>query len=227
MKVWVSDFAQHPDHVDELMTSIWEHMRWAGISAAFPQRDIHIYEEAERDETDSLAVSELLDRVDLFASLEMEEKNALAAKLEQRQVRPGQQIVQQGAEGSSLYVVAEGLMEVRVRFEEDGPERKVAQVGPGDFFGEMSLLTGAPRSATVITLTDSVIYKIEKMHLEPILQARPPIAESLVSLLSLRQEATKALAEGEDGDALDSQQADTTYADQMLGRIRNFFQLKH
>ena len=74
MKVWVSDFSQHPDHVDELMTSIWEHMRWAGISAAFPQRDIHIYEEAERDETDSLAVSELLDRVDLFASLEMEKR---------------------------------------------------------------------------------------------------------------------------------------------------------
>ena len=118
-------------------------------------------------------------------------------------------------------------MEVRVRFEEDGPERKVAQVGPGDFSGGMSLLTGAPRSAKVITLTDSVIYKIEKMHLEPILQARPPIAESLVSLLSLRQEATKALAEGEDGDALDSQQADTSYADHMLGRIRNFFQLKH
>ena len=213
MKVWVSDFSQHPDHVDKLMTSFWEHMRWAGISAAFPQRGIHIYEEAERDETDSLAVSELLDRVDLFASLEMEEKNALAAKLEQRQVRPGQQIVQQDAEGSSLYVVAEGLMEVRVRFEEAGPERKVAQVGPGDFSGEMSLLTGTPRSTTVITLTDSVIYKIEKMHLEPIIQARPPIAESLGSLLSLRQEATKALAEGEDGDAVDSQQADTTYAD--------------
>ena len=227
LKVWVSDFSKHPDHVDDLMTSIWEHMRWAGITAAFPQRDIHIFEEKERDETDSLAVGELLDRVDLFASLEMEEKNELASKLEQRHIRPGQQIVQQGVEGSSLYVVAEGLMEVRVRFDEDGPDRKVAQVGPGDFFGEMSLLTGAPRSATVVTLTDSVIYKIEKVHLEPILKARPLIAESLVSLLSLRQEATKALADGEDGDSLDSQQIDTTYADQMLGRIRNFFQLTH
>lgn len=226
LKVWVSDFSQHPDHVDQLMTSIWEHMRWAGITAAFPQRNIHIFEDAERDETASLAVGELLDRVDLFASLEMEEKNELAAQLEQRQVRAGQQIVQQGAEGSSLYVVAEGLMEVRVRFEEDGPERKVAQVGPGDFFGEMSLLTGAPRSATVITLTDAVIYKIEKVHLEPILQGRPLIVESLVSLLSLRQEATKALADGEKAEALDSQQADSSYADQMLGRIRNFFQLK-
>ena len=161
LKVWVSDFSEHPDHVDELMTSIWEHMRWAGITAAFPQRDIHIFEELERDETDSLAVSELLDRVDLFASLEMEEKNELTSKLDQKHVRSGQQIVQQGAEGSSLYIVAEGLLEVRIRFDEDGPERKVAQIGPGDFFGEISQLTGAPRGATVITLTESVIYKIE------------------------------------------------------------------
>ena len=59
------------------------------------------------------------------------------------------------------------------------------------------------------------------------MQARPLIAESLVSLLSLRQEATKALADGDDGKALDSQQVDTSYAEQMLGRIRNFFQLSH
>jgi len=227
LKVWVSDFSKHPDHNNELMTSIWEHMRWAGITSAFPQQDIHIFEEKERDETDSLAVGELLDRVDLFASLEMEEKNELASKLEQRHIRSGQNIVRQGDEGSSLYVVAEGLMEIRVQFDEDSSERKVAQVGPGDFFGEMSLLTGAPRSATVITLTDSVIYKIEKVHLESILQARPLIVESLVSLLSLRQEATKALADDEDGDSVDSQQIDANYADQMLGRIRNFFQLTH
>lgn len=227
MKVWVSDFARHPDHVDELMTRIWEHMRWAGISAAFPQRDIHLFEDAARDETVSLAVSELLDRIDLFVSLETEERDALAATLEHRQVRPGQRVVEQGAEGQSLYVVAEGLLEVRVRFEEDGPERKVAQIGPGDFFGEMSLLTGAPRSATVVTLTDSVIYKIEKDQLEPILKARPQIAESLVSVLSLRQEATKALAEGEAAAALDGQPGDSTYAEQMLRRIRNFFQLSH
>ncbi len=227
LKVWVSDFARHPDHVDSLMTSIWEHMRWAGITAAFPQRDIHIFEDKERDETASLAVSELLDRVDLFTSLEKEEKAELASGLDQKHVRSGQRIVEQGAEGSSLFVVAEGLLEVRVRFDDDGPERKVAQIGPGDFFGEMSLLTGAPRSATVVTLTESVIYKIEKVHLEPILKARPLIAESLVALLSLRQEATKAVGEGDDGEALDSQKLDSGYAEQMLHRIRNFFQLHH
>jgi len=227
MKVWVSDFAQHPDHVDQLMTSIWEHMRWAGITAAFPQRDIHIFEEKERNETASLAVTELLQGVDLFASLEMEEKAELASKLDQKHVRSGQRIVEQDADGSSLFLVAEGLLEVRVKFEDEGPERKIAQVGPGDFFGEMSLLTGAPRSATVVTLTDSVIYKIEKIHLEPILKARPLIAESLVLLLSQRQEATEAAREGGGSEALDSQKDDSSYAEQMLHRIRNFFQLHH
>ncbi len=225
LKVWVSDFAQHPDHIDQLMTSIWEYLRWAGISTAFPQRDIHMFEGTERDQTESLAVSELLSRVDLFASLEAEEKETLAAQLAKKHVRLGQRIVEQGAEGSSLFVIAEGLLEVRVFFEEDNAEHKVAQVGPGDFFGEMSLLTGAPRSASVVTLTDSVVYQIEKIHLEPILKARPAIAESLVELLSRRQEATQALAADYVPKAHDSQDPNTGYTEQMLGHIRRFFQL--
>lgn len=225
LKVWVSDFGQHPDHVDELLTRVWEHLRWADISVAFQQRDIHLFEKAEREEFKSLAVSDLLDNIDLFASLQEDEKSALAAQLAMRQIRAGQRIVEQGAEGSSLYVIAEGLLEVRVRFDEDGVEHKVANVGPGDFFGEMSLLTGAPRSATVITLTDVVIYKIEKVHLEPLLKARPQIAESLVELLSQRQEATQAMAHIPDGAATGPDPAEGGYADQMLSRIRNFFQL--
>jgi len=110
LKVWVSDFAEHPNALDEVYTRIWEHLRWAGISVAFPQRDIHIYEEQARDETASLAVRELLNRVDLFTSLEDDEKSTLAAKLQQRRLRAGQRIVEQGAEGSSLFVIAEGLL---------------------------------------------------------------------------------------------------------------------
>ena len=178
VRVWVSDYGKHPDHRDEVLTRVWEHLRWAGISFAFPQRNVHLYDKEERNEQKSLAVSELLEQIDLFTSLQTEEKDLLASQLEQRRVRAGQRIVEQGAEGQSLYVIAEGLLEVRVRFEEDGTEHKVAQVGPGDFFGEMSLLTGAPRSASVLTMTDVIVYKIEKIHIESILKARPPIAEN-------------------------------------------------
>ena len=224
MKVWVSDYGKHPDHLDEVLTRVWEHLRWAGISFAFPQRNVHLYDKEERNEQKSLAVSELLEQIDLFTSLQTEEKDLLASQLEQRRVRAGQRIVEQGAEGQSLYVIAEGLLEVRVRFEEDGTEHKVAQVGPGDFFGEMSLLTGAPRSASVLTMTDVIVYKIEKIHIESILKARPPIAETLVELLSARQEATQALANTPNATA-DGAITHQGYAEQMLGRIRGFFQL--
>ena len=149
---------------------------------------------------------------------------ALAAQLEMRQVRAGQHIVEQGADGSSLYVIAEGLLEVRVRFDENDEERAVAKVGPGEFFGEMSLLTGAPRSASIVALTDAVIYKIEKIHLEPLLKARPRIAETLVDLLSQRQEATEAVAQAS-RDAAGRTAAQGGYAEQLLGRIRRFFQI--
>ena len=99
----------------------------------------------------------MLEQIDLFASLQTDEKDLLASQLEQRRVRPGQRIVEQGAEGQSLYVIAEGLLEVRVRFEDDGVEQKVAQVGPGDSFGEISLLRGPPRRASVVILTDVAV----------------------------------------------------------------------
>lgn len=225
LKVWVTDFGKHPDHVNEVLTRVWEHLRWADISVAYQQRDVHLYEQEEREEYKSLAVSDLLDHIDLFRSLREDEKSTLASQLAMRQVRAGQRVVEQGAEGSSLYIVAEGLLEVRVRFDEDGVEHKVAKVGPGDFFGEMSLLTGAPRSASVITLTDVVIYKIEKVHLEPLLKARPLIAETLVELLSRRQEATQAMADTPEGVTIGPADSEGGYADQMLGRIRHFFQL--
>jgi CRP-like cAMP-binding protein len=150
---------------------------------------------------------------------------ALAAQLEMRQVQAGQHIVEQGAEGSSLYVIAEGLLEVRVRFNEDGEDRSVAKVGPGECFGEMSLLTGAPRSASIVALTDAVIYKIEKIHLEPLLKARPRIAETLVDMLSQRQEATEAIAQASRDATAGRAATQGGYAEQLLGRIRTFFQL--
>jgi small-conductance mechanosensitive channel/CRP-like cAMP-binding protein len=226
MKIWTQDYAKHPDNVDEVLTRVWEHLRWAGISFAFPQRNVHLYEKEERDEEKSLAVSELLEEIDLFASLQDGEKESLAGRMEKRHLRPGQKIVEQGEEGQSLYVVAEGLLEVRVRFREDGPEQKVAQLGPGDFFGEMSLLTGAPRSASVIALTEGVVYNIEKVHFEPILQARPFIAETLAALLGRRQEATRAIAESQSVAGPAGEAAKLGYAEQVLSRIRGFFQLR-
>jgi CRP-like cAMP-binding protein len=110
-----------------------------------------------------------------------------------------------------------------VKFD-DGRESKVATVGPGDFFGEMSLLTGIPRSATVITMTDAVIYEIDKEQIEPILKARPETADVLAAYLTRRREATKAFADNTQSVSAENREA-AGYTDQLVSRIRTFFQL--
>ena len=78
LKVWVENYGEHPDHLNNVLTRIWEHLRWADISVAYPQRDVHLYEQEEREEFQSLAVADLLSQIDLFASLQEDEKMALA-----------------------------------------------------------------------------------------------------------------------------------------------------
>ncbi|MBL4720225.1 MAG: mechanosensitive ion channel family protein, partial [Alphaproteobacteria bacterium] len=224
LKVWVEDFSQHPNHVDAVYSKIWEHLRWAGVSVAYPQRDIHLYRSVERDQTASLAINELLRRIDLFASLEGDELADLAQRTNMMHLRPDNHVVEQGESGSSLYIIAEGLLAVRVRFE-DGTENQVATVGPGDFFGEMSLLTGTTRTATVVALTESIIYEIKKSQMEPILKARPETADLLAAYLERRREATRIAADDSHASNARSGAAKRNYTEQLVGRIQTFFQL--
>ena len=170
-----------------------------------------------------MAIGELLHRTGLFAALEGDELATLTQHTNMLQLRPGRRVVQQGEAGSSLYIIAEGLLKVRIKFE-NGSDSKVATVGPGDFFGEMSLLTGTPRSATVITATDAVIYQIDKTQMEPILKARPEAAEMLAAYLSQRREATQAFADDSQLISVD-QSTSSGYTNQLVSRIRTFFQL--
>jgi CRP-like cAMP-binding protein len=96
----------------------------------------------------------------------------------------------------------------------------VAHLEPGEFFGEMSLLTGARRSATVSALTESVVYEIRKRPLQHLMAERPELAEHLSRILAERQLLTRqALEQGEGSQG--SEEIDGL-ARQLLGRMRDF-----
>ena len=99
-------------------------------------------------------------------------------------------VVQQGDDGTSLFMVKEGLLEVDIR-SESGNRVTVAHLKPGSFFGEMSLLTGEPRGATVRAVVDSMVYEVDKEDFEPLVRTRPAIIEALSELLSRRQRDNK------------------------------------
>jgi CRP-like cAMP-binding protein len=120
-----------------------------------------------------------------------------------------------------MFILVEGLVYVFADVAGDGQEMKVAQIVPGQFFGEMSLLTGEARSATITAASDAVAYEIGKDAMAKLLQRRPELAEVLSRIVAerkLRNEEALAEATREE-----KEEHRTSVAGQILGRMRDFF----
>ena len=92
----------------------------------------------------------------------------------------------------SVFIVGSGVLEA-TRRNGDG-ENDQLRFGPGDYFGEMGLLAGAPASATIAALTPSIVYELTKSDLRPVLEARPEIAQELSRAMAQRLTAGRGLA---------------------------------
>jgi CRP-like cAMP-binding protein len=124
----------------------------------------------------------------LFKPFADGELAGLAERMTMRQFAPGAQIIIAGDTGQSMFLLSEGLTSVLVKGE-DG-EVDVATLRPGDFFGEMSLLTGDPRSATIMAPSETVAFEIDKEDLIPLLDANPDAAELLAIAVADRRLAS-------------------------------------
>jgi CRP-like cAMP-binding protein len=91
-------------------------------------------------------------------------------------------VVRHGEAGDFLYVLGEGLLDVEIIRDSREPVRD--RIAPGEVFGEISLLTGQTRSATVSAALDSVVYAIHRADLDPILRRRPKLAEGLATVMA-------------------------------------------
>jgi CRP/FNR family cyclic AMP-dependent transcriptional regulator len=130
--------------------------------------------------------------VPLFRTLSDAEISTLARTMTQRQFPPGAEIVRQGEEGLSLYIVLEGQVRVQRAGVTQG-EIELATIGPGGFFGEMTLLDGEPRSATVRAVTPVFCALLPRWGLEATIRANPAVAMEMLSVLSRRLRATEGL----------------------------------
>ena len=139
-------------------------------------------------------VLELLAAVPLLGVLREDERAALAASVRPVELGPFERIIVQGLPGTSLFVLAQGSLEVLVR-QADGHDLPLATLQEGAVFGEMSLLTGAPHSATVRAIDAAVVLEIGQPQLAPILAARPSVADDLGRLMEQRLRANAAASE--------------------------------
>lgn len=117
----------------------------------------------------------LLRSVDILANLTHDELEVLERFLTEVICAPNDEVFHQGDEGRDLYIVGEGRVAIRVRAPE-GVDVDVAELGPGDFFGEMAIFEDAPRSATCVMVDGGRIYRLKKKDFFSFMERYPRTA---------------------------------------------------
>jgi CRP-like cAMP-binding protein len=158
----------------------------------------------------------------LFRNLTDEQLDELLPRGRVLHFGRGEKIIRQGDEADSMFILVDGRAGVSVEFH--GLPKQVSTLGSGDYFGEMSLLTGESRSATVTAQTDCTVVEIAKPVLAARLKEDPGLLQSLSQLLAQRQMETEgALVADQSPEPAGARQA--RYAAGFLEKLRKFFQL--
>ena len=208
--------------LDQVQEAIWYGLRREAIDMPYPQTTLSFRERAaeadDRRRREHLAEAEdLLGRIDFVKAMNEAARHTLAERARFLEYGPGQAIVRQGEQGDTLFLVARG--EVAVQVTTEGGEKEVARLGRGALFGEMSVLTGEPRSATVMSVGDAALLGIQRDAFHQIIAAEPELAQRLAEVITRRKLALDAVR----AEAVPAMEKETA---SLLGRIGAMFGFK-
>jgi CRP-like cAMP-binding protein len=222
VRYFIEDYNFARASKDEVLTSIWYALRRAGIEMPYPQQTVSFRERAadadERRRREHFAEAhDLLSRIDFVAALSNEGRRILAERARFQEFGPGQPVVRQGEQGDTFYLVARG--EVAVRVLTDAGEKEMARLGRGAYFGEMSLLTGEPRTATVLATAEAALLAVDRDAFERVFAQDPNVGQELATVIARRRLALEsAHAEGAAPSALVEKETSN-----LLDRIKSMF----
>jgi small-conductance mechanosensitive channel/CRP-like cAMP-binding protein len=210
----------------EIYRTIWYHLRRERIEIPFPVRNVFLHAAAAATAPEDVGDRHLraVRAIDVFRTLRDDELRVVAGRLRPLHYGAGEKIIEEGCAGDSCFLIDRG--EVRVLRRLGGTPREIARLKEGECFGEMAMLTGEQRSATVVAATDVDVFMIDKAGFQDILAGHPDLAVDISALLAERRAALADAeadlttrihrgAEAEDGDL----------SQRILGRIRSYFGL--
>jgi small-conductance mechanosensitive channel len=225
-RYWLTNFQEDQATDSRVRTRIYFGLLRAGIPLSRPAHSVFLTDtskrHAEKRDRHVGYRMDLLASVDLFATLEESERQYLVDHLSYTPFARDEVIVEQGEEGHYLYLMTSGSVEMRLRVGEQ--ERVVRDLGAPNYFGEMALLTGDPRMATIVALTDCECYRLDKPAFQRIIGARPEIAEQVAGLLAHRRMETDQVRQ-EMGDAAIASDMEVSKWE-LVSKIRRFFSLE-
>ena len=226
VRYFLTDLARDDPTSSLVRTRIFTALKRAGFPLAVPATQVFVEEDdVERRERKKQRELEkrlaALEGVEILKPLTKAELTLIAEGLRYAPFAAGETITRQGAVAHWLYIVTSGTAEVRVKGE--GVERVVAKVEAPGFVGEMGLMTGEPRLATVVAQTPVECYRLDKEGFQKIMAERPEIAGEISAVLAQRKVELQIAREGCDAEGRERRIADART--EMLTTIRRFFAL--
>src|SRR5215216_5838800 len=215
---WVKDYLWVHDIDAKIREHLWYVYSRNEIEIPFPTRHVRLERLKPKIKSQESGYERVLASVDIFEPLTAEERDAVAHALVKYAYAPGEVIIRRGDPGDSMFIICRGRVEVQLP-SNNGDLKRVAVLEPGNFFGEMALLTGEPRNADIYALDEVEILEIRKQVIQQLFDENAGLAEALSLKMTERQaelnEHARALP-----DHLKKAQRET-----LLRRIQRFFSL--
>jgi small-conductance mechanosensitive channel/CRP-like cAMP-binding protein len=222
VKFWLDDESMLNNILDGIRTNIWYAAQRHGIRIPFPIRTVQIERPAGKQQQSLLAARGSVRRQPFLKLLDDVQIDKLLHHARLLRFGRGEKIIQQGAAGESMFILLSGECDVFVSASEQSA--LVATLRTGDCCGEMSLLTGEPRSATVIARVDCEMWEIDKHVFAEVLQENEPLVQKLGELLARRRIETEGiLASASEQSQIATKQKE--YTESFLRKLYSFFEL--
>lgn len=225
-RYWLTDLTSDDGGDSDVRIRLTFALRRAGIPFSIPAQALFITEEsterADRKQAEELAArTQAIARLELFGGLAPALQDRLAKDLRLTPFAAGEAVTVEGKDDDQgLFIIARGQAVVRIGA--GATAREVARLEAGQFFGEMSLMTGATRAASVIAVSDLHAFRLDRATFQELLRDHPELADHFAGVLAARQ-AELVAAQGEVDDVR-SKRRETAKID-LLGRIRTLFGL--
>lgn len=192
IRLWHNNYANEPQLKADINQQLWYALRRNNIRIPFPIRDVfHGHVERGHMKKQSLSLRTearaIMETIPILTPLSDEEMTDLAGSVSIELFGEGERIVKEGEDGDSMYIIRSGACEA-TQIMENGKIKLLSKMHQGDFFGEISLLTGEKRSATITAVQDTSLIVIKKQIFSKFIVANPVISEQIAEVVVKRRQ---------------------------------------
>jgi small-conductance mechanosensitive channel/CRP-like cAMP-binding protein len=224
IKYYMGNHSRMNETNDAVRTNVWYELKRQRIRIPFPIRTLHLERRAPKPiEEGQEEAGAILRGEPLFQCLSDGQIDNLVKQSNLNHFGRGERVIEEGAEGDSMFILLRGAAEVSVS--KNGSTIPVATLRSGDCFGEMSLLTGEKRSATVRADGDCYVMEIRKDVMGEVIRDSPDCLKQLSELLAKRKMETEGILKDVAASSADQAAKHREYTATFLKRLKTFFAL--